>query len=314
MINIGLKKHLESHNKLSGFCKTFTNSIFPECEIKVTVDETYKFFYNQILPNCELSVFLVMERDLSNGINFGSVKLNVKCYISNKSNTTYFYYEVKPKHLSSQEFISKLNLNPTFKEFHTFYNLMNTWNFLNREFNQFNNICGYEIFKQTILSPYSVQFKKDRFSIIPAIIRYEKNDSPTYLKRYDFCIIISYTKFDFISKEEYEKWDSDIKLEKFKIYSGDKETNRKIIENNYGRYGFEDNRFVIAQSTIENKVGFFNDLENPKTNEVSLSYKIGLEEIIINIDKEEIKKILELWSTFNTLTEHTDFKSDMWKD
>ncbi len=314
MINIGLKKHLESHNRLSGFCRTFTNSIFPECEIKVIVDETYRFFYNQILPNCELSVFLVMERDSSNGINFGSVKLNVKCYISNKSNKTYFYYEVKPKNLSSQEFINNLNLNPTFKEFYTFYNLMNTWNFLNKEFNEFNNICGYVSYKHTILSPKSVQFKKNKFSIIPAIIRYEKEDSPYYLKRYDFCIIISYTKFDFISKEEYEEWDSDIKFEKFKIYSGDKETNRKIIENNYGRYGFEDNRFVIVQSTIENKVGFFNDLENPKTNEVSLSYKIGLEKFSANIDKEEIKNIRELWSIYNTLSNFTGYKSDMWQD
>ena len=230
MINIGLKKHLESYSKLSGFCKAFTNSIFPECEIKVVVDETYRFFYDQILPNCKLKVFLVMERDLSNGVDFGSVKLTVKCYVENKSDKSYFYYEVKPKYLSSQEFINKLNLNPTFLEFHNFYNIMNTWNVIDDEYydfgKEFNGVNTHKV-----ISPYSIKFKNNNFSIIPALIKYESNNNRNFQKRYDFCLIISYSTSDFISQIDLEVGDVFLYFEKFNVFSGDKETSRKIIEN-----------------------------------------------------------------------------------
>lgn len=313
MLNIGLKKHLESHNKLSEFCKPFTNSIFPECEIDVILDETYKFFYHQFLPNCKLTVFLVLERDLSSTVNFGSAKINVKCYVENKSNKSYFYYEVKPKYLSSNQFLNELKLNPTFKEFHIYHNIMNSWNVIDDKYRNFEmNFNGNSIHK--VISPYNLDFKENKFSIIPALIKYENNSNLNFQKRYDFCIIISYSEFDFIPQDEQDVEDVFLFFEKFSVFSGDKEISRKIIENKEGKFGFEDKRFSIVQSTQNNNVGFFKDLENPKTKEVTISYRVGQKKFNTKIDRDEINNIVELWLLFEKLSNLTDFKPDMWKD
>lgn len=310
MLNIGLKKHLENHDKLSGFCKVFTKSIFPESEIKVLVDETYRFFYDQILPNCILKIFLVMERDLNSGVNFGSAKITVKCYVINKTDKTYFYYEVKPKYLSSQQFINELNLNSTFLEFHTYQNIMSSWNIIDDEYHVFGKIFNGNN-KHKVISPFSIEFRVNKFSIIPAIIKYENNFNQNLKKRYDFCLVISYSMHDFILQDAEDLF---LFYEKFNVCSGDKETSRKITENKDSRFGFEDKRLSIVQSTENNNVGFFKDLENPKTTEASLSYRVGQEKFNKKIDREEIKNILELWGLYERLSNLTDFKSDMWKD
>lgn len=313
MLNIGLKKHLESHDKLSGFCNFFTKSIFPECEIKVFLDETYKFFYHQFLPNCKLTVFLVLERDLISGVNFGSAKITVKCYVENKSDKSYFYYEVKPNYLSSNQFLNELKLNSTFLEFHTYNNILSSWNVIDDKYYVFDEAFNGNN-KHKVISPFSIGFRENKFSLIPAIIKYENNSNQNFLKRYDFCIIISYSRHDFISQDEQDMEDIFLFFEKFNVISGDKETSRKITENKGIRFGFEDKFFSIVQSTENNKVGFFRDLENPKTTEASLSYRVGQEKFNEKIDKEDIKNILELWSLYEVLSNLTDFKSDMWKD
>lgn len=316
MLNIGYKHKIKPHQNLASFCKSFTDEVFPEYELKISQKEDdfrYSFERDLVVFRVVVGVSVIRKNDSI----FGALGFNVSCNMSNKYMRNGFQYFIEDENSISADFLmQKIKNTDIYREFYFYGNLFKSWNviFVNYNHNCFlKNIPG----NYKVISPFKVVEDENVFNLIPAIIQYDI-DAITYQKRFDFTLILSYNLTTLFNQEFKDDDDAIIYIGNFKLVYKGKEIVRKISSDEIVYNPVTKLNIESLFSTKNNHEGIFNDINNIELSKIILQYKIASKlKVTPHNSYEEyefkycINKIQELWKIYKELAKNNKMNQNV---
>ncbi|RTY85508.1 hypothetical protein [Flavobacterium sp. RSP15] len=299
-MKIGVKKFIQPHNKLSEFIVEFLNKILPNYPMEILTDDELLFRFEKKLPHCKIFIRLNLEREYKlpdNLFDGGTAIVKIYCQVSLNYKHESFSYSVKPNNITSDFFLTHLNSNSLYREFHYYSQLTSNWNILFSDYNLLIN-KNKDWLYDTIVSPHKLHFKEDKFTIVPAIILNKLNKSIYYAgyDRYKFCFIICYKEFDLITKNKIDDDFHRLKISKLKLTYRDTKSEIKILHNDF-KYNVEEDEFMYIYEDEE-----ISKIINQETNiNISLQFKIEKEKFISEIETVDLENIRILYDIYDDL-------------
>lgn len=307
ILNIGLKSIIKPYNKLSAFCKSFTNKVYPQYEIEIIEDSEFKYHYKQYFPNFEIDFVYILERELTSN-SILNAKISLSCFLKNKHSKSSIFIKFNPKELDLKIFFNELNKNPFFREFYHYQELLKNWIILDNSYILHEKTKNN---KNEIISPYPLEYIKNEFKVIPALIKYNLDDLFLSL-RYDLCIIISWMSDDFLSEEQLENGDY-VLIDKIKLKSATKETTRLILDGRYvGKCKGNQYNYMIL-STKNSDEDFYKEIVFENIKEIVIEYSISYKSYIKKINIDLVNQVSELWKVYQGLYADNEIYKSIFK-
>lgn len=306
MFNISLSKFIKPHTKLSQYCQDFTNKVLPEYSMIIKKDEIFEYQFLKCLPLFQIRIHIELKREF-NLQSIGSAQLCFYCDIFNSNQNESFYFQQNPdEDINIGLFLEKLNSNKLFWELYVFENLIKKWYKTVDDYYVIDKKYIRRGYSHTIISPHPIKFEKGKFKIIPGLIRYNLAENDSYLKRFDFCLIVSYIESDFILVENRQEEEEVYLLpDKFETVFQSKEIIHKL---DFNKTVFNDlGRSLVLQSTEKDNEELYRDIEKNDLLKLKLRCRIESNFESFEFEDKEVLDIKNLWLTFQKLMENCEY-------
>lgn len=296
MFKLGLKKHIAPHSKLSQFCTKLNESYLSEFQTVVHKDETYIYSFSKKLPLCEIVTYLELKYDLKSDLK-DSAKIFVRLGIYSKLNRSNLEFFVTPHQLRAKELLERLNQDVCFREFYSYQKEFKSWNIISDEYHVSHPVLKFNI-NHSIISPVDFKTCDEKFNLFPALIKYNEVGDNSYIKRYDFYLLISYKIEDILTTDQLDNEDF-FYINKLLLKNNDKEIafniQSAIVDYKNGYY------YAKLFSTENHNEYLMVDLTNLNPYEIRLFYDIGRDIIEYKFLMPRLKQINEVWEIYKDL-------------